>query len=196
MGKRDIELVGKYIDTNQPEDKEKFEIDGSTLVKYTGNNPDVVVPEFITDIGPDAFNGCDFLKSIKIPTSVKSIGEWAFNHCSNLTSITIPSGVECIEFCMFSGCSSLTSITIPDGVTSIYDHAFCGCESLTNIMIPDSVTDIGAWIFEDCKRLMSISFKGTKEQWNAIDKGNDWDYNTGDYTIHCTDGDIAKADLL
>ena len=32
----------------------------------------------------------------------------------------------------------------------------------------------------------------TLEQWNAIEKGVDWDLDTADYTIYCTDGQIAK----
>lgn len=27
----------------------------------------------------------------------------------------------------------------------------------------------------------------------AISKGSIWDYNTVNYTVHCTDGDIAKS---
>jgi hypothetical protein len=30
------------------------------------------------------------------------------------------------------------------------------------------------------------------EQWNAISKGGSWNRNTGNYTVHCTDGDIGK----
>ena len=26
-----------------------------------------------------------------------------------------------------------------------------------------------------------------------ISKGSNWNYNTGNYTIHCTDGDIPKS---
>ena len=37
-----------------------------------------------------------------------------------------------------------------------------------------------------------ITYTGTQAQWNAISKGSNWNYNTGSYTIHCTDGDIAK----
>lgn len=33
------------------------------------------------------------------------------------------------------------------------------------------VTSIGEYAFEYCARLTDISFQGTKEQWNAISKG-------------------------
>ncbi len=94
----------------------------------------------------------------------------------------------------FYKCSSLTSITIPDSVTSIDQYAFVGCTSLANIVIPDSVTSIGDCTFSGCTSLTSIRFKGTEEQWNSISKGSDWNYDTGNYTVYCTDGNILKAD--
>ncbi|MBP0989699.1 MAG: leucine-rich repeat domain-containing protein [Oscillospiraceae bacterium] len=100
---------------------------------------------------------------------VTGIGMWAFSYCSGLTSVTIPDNVTSIGSYAFNGCSGLTSVTIPDSVTSIGYHAFRGCSDLT-----------------------SITYKGTKAQWNAISKGEYWNYKTGNYTIHCTDGDIPK----
>ena len=94
--------------------------------------------------------------------------------------------------CAFSSCSGLTSVTIPDSVTSIGKYAFFGCRGLTSVTIPDSVTSIGDYSFNDCSSLTSINYKGTKEQWRAISKKRYWNYNTGRYTIHCTDGDTAK----
>ena len=92
----------------------------------------------------------------------------------------------------FYKCSSLKVIIIPDSVTSIGRNAFALCPILTSITIPDSVTSIGNNIFSNCHNLKSIHFQGTVEEWNAIEKGSDWDGGTGSYTIYCTDGEIAK----
>lgn len=75
-------------------------------------------------------------------------------------------------------------------VTGIGDEAFKDCAGLTSITIPDSVASIGRSACSGCKRLTSISFKGTKAQWDAIYKGSYYDFGTGSYTVHCTDGDI------
>ncbi len=132
------------------------------------------------------------LKTVVI-VSATQIDGYAFYDCHSLTSITILSRVTSIGNSAFSGCTGLTSIVIPDSVTSIGASAFYNCRSLMNITIPDSVTSIGARVFCDCSSLTSIHFGGTKAQWNAISKGYDWNYSTGNYIIYCTDGEIAKS---
>lgn len=35
-------------------------------------------------------------------------------------------------------------------------------------------------------------YKGTESEWQNVSKNSDWDYKTGNYTVICTDGTIAK----
>ena len=93
--------------------------------------------------------------------------------------------------CAFYDCRGLTSVTIGDSVTYIGDGAFYNCSSLTSITIPEGVEYIGYKAFYNCRGLMSVDYKGTKEQWKIILKGNKWNYNvSADCVIHCADGDI------
>ena len=110
-----------------------------------------------------------------------------------ITSCNINVNTRFIYSDAFSDCHGLTSMVIPDGVTSICDYAFYKCSRLASIVIPDSVTSIGYSAFDGSYHLTSITFEGTKAQWNAISKGNFWNRGTDNYTVHCTDGDIAKS---
>lgn len=129
-----------------------------------------------------------------IPTdgSVTAIYSYAFYNCTGLTSITISQHITFISDAAFYGCTGLTSITIPNSIKRINNGTFYGCTGLTNISIPNSVTLIAFDAFNGCTNLANITFDGTVEKWNAIGKPNSWDYNTGNYTIYCTDGTISK----
>ena len=122
---------------------------GNAVDEYT-------IPDSVSSIGNNAFNGSTSLTSITIPDSVTSIGSSAFENCTSLTSITIPNNVTSIGYGAFQGCTNLTSITIPNNVTSIGYGAFQGCTNLTSITIPDSVTSIGNFAFDKCSSLKSV----------------------------------------
>ena len=150
------------------------------LVRYSGSETTVVIPDGVTGIGYPAFSNCTGLTSVEIPASVTSIGycafegctgltevkipdgvtkigNYAFSMCTGLTSVTIPGSVTDIWGGAFSGCTGLASVTISDGVTSITDYAFDGCTSLTEVTIPNSVTGIGGRAFYGCTGLTEVT---------------------------------------
>ena len=171
-----------------------FSKDRTILIRYPSGKTEVsyTIPEGVTSIGNYAFYSCDTLTSIEIPSSVMNIGDGAFDDCNNLSSIEMPSSVTSIGNYAFYSCERITSIEIPSSVTRIGRGAFSRCERLTSIEILSSVTSIEIDAFNGCESLTSITYKGTKAQWNQLEKGIRWNNATGDYTIHCTDGDIKK----
>ncbi len=86
-------------------------------------------------------------------------------------------------------------LTLPDGITEI-NHMALQYFNVTSITIPDSVTSIGEYALA-CSYLSEIHFEGTKAQWRAIVKGENWDSgcgsdtDSGGYIVYCTDGTIA-----
>ena len=71
-------------------------------------------------------------------------------------------------------------------MTSISSYAFQDCTSLTSINLPESLTSIGQYAFSGCTSLKTINFKGTEDQWDAIQKENNWDSNChSDMVIKC-----------
>lgn len=132
----------------------------------------VTIPDSVTAILDRAFANCFQLTNISIPNSVTSIGFSAFEHCTSLKSITLPSSLNSISEALFSDCSQLTTIHIPDSVLSIQDYAFGNCTRLETIRIPVSVTSIGNLAFASCPNSMTVTYSGSKKQWDAITKGS------------------------
>lgn len=83
-------------------------------------------------------------------------------------------------------------LTLPENITEINAYAFSDCSKLVNVEIPVGVTSIGDSAFNHCTSLVKLTYKGTSVQWSAIEKGTNWDYNTGDYTVHC-EGEDAEG---
>lgn len=151
----------------------------------------------------------DIRGRIMIPngiTVINSIGVGVFFCCTNLESIMIPESVISIENFAFLNCVSLESIVVDtknkeysslDGI--LYNknktELIVVPQAKIIVSIPDSVTSISGWAFDGCANLKDILYKGTKLQWKAIDKVDDWDKDTPDYTVHCTDGDLKKGEF-
>ena len=131
---------------------------GQLISPWKNNNQikKIIIKDGVTNIGDDAFYGCENLTSVTIPDSVTSIGNFAFECCRSLTSVTIPNSVTSIGDYAFICCDSLRSLTIPDSVTNIGKGAFESCEYLTSMTLPDGITSIGGRIFLGCKRLTSV----------------------------------------
>ena len=128
----------------------------------------IIMGDNVISIGNEAFLNSR-LEEIRLSSNLKTIGWKAFYGCDKLTSIDIPAGVTEIGDEAFSTCSSIVSFVIPDGITRIGKDFLRGCSSLTSVVIPSSVTYIDE-AFYSCKSLKTIYYKGSEEEWEAIEK--------------------------
>lgn len=162
------------------------------------------IPQGITSIEFGAFSNCSRLTDVVIPEGVASIGEYAFADCKRLNTVHITdiaawcniefgdysSNPLCYAHKLYLNGELVTELEIPSTVTKIKNYAFFNCDSITSIELLSSVVNIGNSGFKYCGSLTRINFRGTKEQWALISKGDRWKPTTN-FTVYCTDGEIS-----
>ena len=114
---------------------------------------------------------------------VVAIGKDAFSNNKDITSVVIPSSVTVIGENAFKNCDGIVEVVIPEGVVTISDSAFFACKALKKLEIPNTVTSIGDKAFSNCGALEYIHFIGNENEWNAIEKGKDWDKGAGKHVV-------------
>ena len=145
-------------------------LDGTKLMKYTGNDDTVYIPDGITSIEPQAFDTRQKFKKIRLPAS-----------CSNIQGIALPDYVEQIEvdsgsvyFKVIDGVlftydgrelikatSSIRGFySIPSTVENIHVGAFECNNGITEVDIPSSVRCISAFAFLGCTGLKTARISG------------------------------------
>ena len=81
--------------------------DGDATLYTTWKEMDFILPETLTVIESEAFNGCAF-SSVKLSENTTTIGRFAFADCPNLKYIYIPAATENIDLYAFIGVDGLT----------------------------------------------------------------------------------------
>lgn len=162
--------------------------------QYKSNIISVTIPETITKIGNNAFQGSG-ITSVTIPNSVTEIGASAFQNCNSLAEVNVGSGVteignyafansniEEIHFeesdntvamgtHVFHSCNKLDYIALPK-MNSIPERFFENCSDLDEIIVPAGVTSIGEYAFaqtHDCE----IIFLGCGDEYGVITIASD-----------------------
>ena len=136
----------------------------------------MILPDGLTTIESSAFDGSKTLKEINIPSTVTSIGAYAFCY------------------------TGLEEVVVPSSVTELTEAVFmCTQNGIKKIYIPTSITKINDEALAYNKN-MEVIYLGTKDEFanieittSGVDVSQAWDYNCGDYTIMCTDGEYLGS---
>ncbi|MBR2890587.1 MAG: leucine-rich repeat domain-containing protein [Oscillospiraceae bacterium] len=117
-----IPFIPMDSNTSTP-DSADFIIQGTTLVKYYGNDAHVTVPAGVTVINHEAFYRRSRLKTVELPDTVTTIKRWAFRECRALERIVIPQSVTKLSSDLIEECDRVT-IQAPAGSAA----AICATE--------------------------------------------------------------------
>ena len=157
---------------------------GSYAFYNSGLAGKITLPDSITSLGSNVFAYCEELTEVVLPDSIQYILGNLFEGCTALESVRLPGELITLGSENFVGCSSLKSIVLPDTLETIPYSAFEDCDGLEEITIPVSVTEIWSSAFSNTPNLKNVYYKGTQEQWAAIDVDNSGNTALKNATIH------------
>lgn len=81
--------------------KEEFVSVGGILLKYNGNEENLIIPDNIRAISAFVFYECNTLKSVKLPDGISEIFAGTFYSCTNLETVIMPDSLIKIRLSAF-----------------------------------------------------------------------------------------------
>lgn len=151
-----------------------FTIDADgVLVSYTGTATDVRIPDGVTEIATNAFNGAS-LTSVWIPASVRTIDDYVFSG-QPLTQVafqddeTHPSQLETIGERAFAR-TALEHITLPRSLTMVGLETFSDMAKLRSVHVGPNVVAQGLFAaFARTPLLESIEVDAANPNYQSLD---------------------------
>ena len=163
----DIYSINMYSLVDNAIYPKEFNIRNNELIKYLGDEENVIVPNGVKRIGTGAFWNNTSVKKIVLPETLNCICGDAFIYCENLEEINIPQAVSEMGDNPFAGCLNITIkndssyFVLDDGV--LFDAKrhflihYTASRKDQDYCIPDSVTWIGKHSFYKCENLSVVT---------------------------------------
>lgn len=146
--------------------KQDFVIIHGILIKYTGKEEKVTIPEGVTCIAGGAFKGNKTLKEVVIPDGVTSIMDGAFDGCKLLSVIHFPKSLQTVAGNAFEKTEWIKK-DFKGNYLTVAGVLLKADKGVTNVKISDDVTVIVKGAFTGCRSIQSISVgKGLKSAEN------------------------------
>lgn len=101
----------------------------------------ITLPNSVTDIGDEAFSGCDNLTAITLPNQLETISKKAFYRCSSLESISLPASLKGIGEYAFADCSKLSTVKVLSTRPPTINANVFNTTALTKIIVPKNSTN-------------------------------------------------------
>ena len=142
---------------------------------------------------------CDKVKTAVVQpgiTELRTSGDFThgiFRRQYNMTSVRLPGYMTDLGEGTFSSCTALQTVTIPYGITVLREATFMSCEGLTSVVLPQTLTCIEDAVFAGCDSLTDIYFKGSQQQWDALQISDTMNDELFDATVHCVGADSPQT---
>ena len=166
---------------------------------------DVSFPDSITSFGAAAFGMCNSLREIVLPPLVQSYEMNVFGDCAALEKILVGKNnafANSINGVLYNKSNTILwsypsgktekQFIVPNGVITLGSCSFSYNDHIETLYIPNSIKNLNTNVFCESINLKSIKYDGSIVDWMAIKKDFDWNAESSNFTIYCTDGQIAK----
>ncbi|MCM1045155.1 MAG: leucine-rich repeat domain-containing protein [Candidatus Gastranaerophilales bacterium] len=107
-----------------------FLVSGGTLIAYRGTGGYVVIPEGVTLIAAEVFQGHDEITGVTFPESLRVIGEGAFENCGGLRMVAFGGQITDIKDRAFAG-TVIEQANLPASLERIGLQAFPDAANVT-----------------------------------------------------------------
>ena len=160
--------------TVDPANNNFVSIDGCNAIIDKSNNKlmygsqNTVIPNTVTEIASNAFQGIKSSSDLVIPASVTKIYSNSLKS-SSFNSIKVDPSNKVYD--SRDNCNGIIqtnfnilihgqyNTTFPASLTTIGSGSFIGCIGLNSLEIPGNITLIQGWAFEECEDLVSVIIK-------------------------------------
>lgn len=103
---------------------EDFVVVNGQLLKYNGNEENIMIPEGIVNISDQVFYGSKSIKTVICPSTLEGIWTLSFADCTNLQKVILNDNLKIISIGAFEGCSNLNEISLPKSLEVLGSEAF------------------------------------------------------------------------
>ena len=129
----------------------------------------VLIPNTVSEIGDNSFNGCSNLVNVSISEHgpLSKIGDFAFSNCQSLKYNESENGLYLGDenknlILVDTITTNFSQFQISDDCRIIHSNVFENCSDLESIVIPNSVQQIGSSAFNGCSKL-SVNFESSSK---------------------------------
>lgn len=154
-------ITGKIKTVSIPEGYDRIADGAFSNASAQSVLENVNLPNGLTLIGKNAFQNCNYIKSIELNEGLENIGESAFSG-TTLETVKFPSSLKIINDCAFANCH-IYNLKFNAGLKYIGNSAFALSNEHTEevLEIPASVIYIGPYAF-NFRQYQDVYFYGEK----------------------------------
>ena len=147
-----LQYLGTDLEVTVPETLDGVPVTVIGSAAFSGGDvTGVALPDCVTDIADNAFNGCNFMEHFRLPASLKTVGASAFSECCMIKELTFPAGFTTLSEYAFSQCLALEKVTFECPIIVIPSNCFSYCSLLTDVTYSAGTpAEIAEDAFLDC----------------------------------------------